>query len=120
VTPQEGDSLKNALLSRTPAERQQLLESRITEQVARVLGFSATKFDRQESLINLGLDSLMAIELRNRLNNEMGVNLPVMKIMEGVSITSLAEVMLEQWALTQLQSASPSAELDDSMEEIAL
>ena len=120
VTPQEGDSLKDTMLSVTPAERQQLLESRITEQVARVLGFPATKFDRQESLINLGLDSLMAIELRNRLNNEMGVHLPVMKIMEGVSITSLAEVMLEQWALTQLQSASPSAELDDSMEEIAL
>ncbi|WP_016953772.1 type I polyketide synthase [Anabaena sp. PCC 7108] len=120
VTPQEGDSLKKAILSGIPAERQQLLESCITEQVASVLGFSAAKFDRQESLINLGLDSLMAIELRKRLNNEMGVNLPVMKIMEGVSITSLAEVMLEQWALTQIQSASPSAELNDSMEEIAL
>ncbi|MEG4836966.1 type I polyketide synthase [Microcoleus sp. B9-D4] len=120
VTPQEGDSLKKAIWSGIPAERQQLLESGITEQVARVLGFSTTKFDRQESLINLGLDSLMAIELRNRLNNEMGVNLSVMKIMEGVSISSLAEVMLEQWALTQIQSASPSTELDDTMEEIAL
>lgn len=116
----KGDSLRNALVSVPPVERQQLLESRLREQVAKVLGFSAAKLDMVESLINLGLDSLTAIELRNRLNNEMGVNLPIIKIMEGVSICSLAELMLEQWALALLQSASLSAELDDSMEEIAL
>jgi aryl carrier-like protein len=118
VTPQERDFLKNALLSGTLEERQQLLESRLTEQVARALGFSATKFDRQESLINLGLDSLMAIELRNWLNDEMGVDLPVMKIIEGLSISSLAKLTLEQLALAKIILSAPlSTEFDDDMEE---
>ena len=63
----------------------------------------------------------MAIELRNRINNEMGVNLPVIKIMEGASISQLAELMLSQLALAEIiTSASPSTELDDNMEEIIL
>jgi len=117
----QGDSLRNALVSAPPVERQQLLESRLKEQVARVLGFSAAKLDMQKSLTNLGLDSLMAIELRNRINNEMGVNLPIIKIMEGASISQLAELMLSQLALAEIiTSASPSTELDDDMEEGSL
>ncbi len=116
-----GDFLHNALLFATPAQRPLLLESRLREQVARILRFSPTKLDRQESLINLGLDSLVAIELKNRINNEMGVNLPVIKIMEGASISQLAELMLSQLALAEIiTSASPSTELDDDMEEGSL
>ena len=115
------DFLHNALLSSTPAQRPLLLESRITEQVARVLGFSPAKLDRQEPLTNLGLDSLTAIELRNRINNEIGVHLPVIKIMEGASISQLAELMLSQLALAGIiTSASPSTELGEDMEEIIL
>jgi NADP-dependent 3-hydroxy acid dehydrogenase YdfG/aryl carrier-like protein len=117
----QGDSLRNALVSAPPVERQQLLESRLREQVAKVLGFSAAKLDMLESLINLGLDSLTAIELRNWINNEMEVNLPVIKIMEGASIAQLAELMLSQLALAEvIASASPSTELDDDMEEGSL
>jgi acyl transferase domain-containing protein/ubiquinone/menaquinone biosynthesis C-methylase UbiE/acyl carrier protein len=117
----QGDSLRNALVSAPPVERQQLLESRLREQVAKVLGFSAAKLDLQKSLTNLGLDSLMAIELRNWINNEMGVKLPVIKIMEGASIVQLAELMLSQLALAEMiANASPSTELDDDMEEGSL
>ncbi|MEJ6485763.1 amino acid adenylation domain-containing protein [Nostoc punctiforme UO1] len=115
------DSVHNALVSAPPVERQQLLESRLREQVAKVLGFSAAKLDRQKSLTNLGLDSLMAIELRNWIDNEMGVKLPVIKIMEGASIAQLAELMLSQLALAEIiTSTSLFTELDDDMEEGSL
>ena len=121
LTQDRGDFLHNTLVSYPPVERQQLLESRLREQVAKVLGFSTAKLDRLESLTNLGLDSLMAINLRNRINNEMGVNLPVIKIIEGASISQLAELMLSQLALAEIiTSASPSTKLDDDMEEILL
>ena len=113
----QGDSLQNALLVDKTGARPLLLDC-ITEQVARVLGFSAVKLDREEPLSNLGLDSLMAIEVRNWIYNKMEVNLPVIKIMEGVSISQLAELILEELALTQIiQSAPPSTELDEDMEE---
>ncbi|MEH2165184.1 MAG: amino acid adenylation domain-containing protein [Nostoc sp.] len=121
LTQDRGDFLHNTLVSYQAVERQQLLESRLREQVAKVLRFSAAKLDMLESLTNLGFDSLKAIELRNWINNEMGVNLPVIKIMEGASIAQLAELILSQLALAEIiTSASLSTELDDDMEEGSL
>jgi myxalamid-type polyketide synthase MxaB len=117
----EGDSLRNALVSATPTERQQLLASHICEQVAKVLGFSATKLSITDTLTNLGVDSLTAIELRNRLNKETGVYLPVVKIIQGPSISQLTELILEELALTKIMlSALPSTEIPEDMEEISL
>ncbi len=117
----KGDSLRNILVSATPAQRQQLLESRITEQVAKVLGFSAARIDIAESLTNLGFDSLMAIELRSWLNQETGMNLPVVTIMQGPSISQLAELILEELALAKIMLDAPSSsELAEDMEEITL
>jgi acyl carrier protein len=117
----KGNSFRNTLVSAPPAERQQLLKSRITEQVAKVLGFSAARLDIAQSLTSLGLDSLMAIELRSWLNKETGVNLPVMTIMQGPSISQLAQLILEELALVKIMLDAPSSsELALDMEEIAL
>ncbi|MGB7711449.1 MAG: SDR family NAD(P)-dependent oxidoreductase [Microcoleus sp.] len=114
----QGDSLRNALMAAEPAERQQLLESRLCEQVARVLGTSATKLDSSKPLTNLGLDSLMAVELSNRIKSDLSVDVPTMKLMRGPSISQLAELLLEQLALTQIiMSVPPSSELNEDEEE---
>jgi len=83
-------SLISAILAVEPAERQQLLESHIREQLARVLGTSASKLDVERPLHDMRLDSLMAVEMRNRIQTELGVDVPAVKFMEGLSITGLA------------------------------
>ena len=91
----EGDSLRNALMAAESAERRQLLESRLREQVARVLGTSPAKLDSSKPLTNLGLDSLMAVELSNRINNlQLDVTVSSLKLLEGISITQLATSLL--------------------------
>jgi acyl carrier protein len=114
----KGDSFYNALIESEPADRQQLLESRLCEQVARVLGTSAAKLDSSKPLTNLGLDSLMAVELSNRIKSDLSVDVPTMKLMRGPSISQLAEQLLEQLALTQItMSVPPSSELNEDEEE---
>jgi len=121
VHPSEGDWLYNAFLSATPAKLEQLLLSRITEQVARVLGIADTDLDIAQPLTQLGLDSLMAVELTNRIKSEMGMNLPTAEIMQGLGISQLVELLLEQLALTRIVKSVPlSAELSEEMEEITL
>jgi acyl carrier protein len=114
----QGDSVYNALMEGEPADRLQLLESRLCEQVARVLGTSAAKLDNSTPLTNFGLDSLMAVELSNRIKSDLSVDVPTMKLMRGPSISQLAELLLEQLALTQIiMSVPPSSELNEDEEE---
>ncbi|HLO89367.1 MAG TPA: SDR family NAD(P)-dependent oxidoreductase [Nostocaceae cyanobacterium] len=87
---------KNALLAAEPQERRQLLESYLHEQVARILRMPISKLDVQQPLTNLGLDSLMAIELKNQVENNLEVLIPVTKLLEGPSITQLAEELFQQ------------------------
>ena len=100
-------SKRSALLAAEPAERDQLLRSYLTEQVARVLGLSASKLDVQQPLSNLGLDSLMAVELKNRIAVDLGVNLPLVKFLSGPSIEQAAKELLHLLTSeTSLSSAS--------------
>jgi aryl carrier-like protein len=117
----EKNSSPNAFLSATPVEQEELLESYIKEQVARIMGISIAKLESTQSLIQLGLDSLMAVELSNRLKSEIGVNVLTRIFMQGLSISQLAERALEQLALKSIKlSVSPSAEVSEDTEEFTL
>ncbi|MCC5600905.1 type I polyketide synthase [Nostoc favosum] len=92
----ERDSLEKGLLAASSAERQQMLELRVSEEVAKILGTSIAKLDIKQPLTNLGLDSLMAVELSNRLKKELGVDVPTMKLLGGTSIAQLAQEQVQQ------------------------
>ena len=87
---------RSAILDAAPAERAQLLQSYVTEQVARVLGLSPSQLDIQQPLTNLGLDSLMAVELKNRISADLGVNVPMVKFLQGFSVAQAATQLLDQ------------------------
>ena len=79
-----------------PSDRQEFLEKNISEQLAKVLGTSASKIDRGKSLLNMGLDSLMAVEIGNRIQTSLNVNIPPVKFMEGITIKGMAEYIIQQ------------------------
>ncbi len=95
---------RTALLAAEPAERFQLVQSYVTELVARVLGQAASKVDLQQPLSNLGLDSLMAVELKNRIATDLGVNIPMVTFLSGPSVEQAATQLLRL-----LTSEAPAA-----------
>jgi acyl carrier protein len=103
----EGSSLVDALLAVDPAERQQFLSTQIRDQLARVLGTSPAKVDMEQPLINLGIDSLMAVEIGNQIQAMAGVEVPAMKFMEGVSIAGLSAYVIEQMSGEEVPAAVP-------------
>jgi acyl transferase domain-containing protein/acyl carrier protein len=96
---------RGAILDADSAKRPQLLQSYVTEQVARVLGLSPSQIDIQQPLTNLGLDSLMAVELKNRISADLGVNVPMVKFLQGFSVTQAATLLLD---LMTAEAAGPS------------
>ena len=64
--------LSARLAAATPDERRRLLDTLVRESVGRVLKIAPARLDPRKVLGSLGLNSLMAMELRNRLEAALG------------------------------------------------
>src|SRR5262249_54881066 len=71
-----GSSLRAKVAALAASERARALLELVTNAVSTVLGASPTGIDADRPLGEIGLDSLMAVELRNRLASLAGVRLP--------------------------------------------
>jgi malonyl CoA-acyl carrier protein transacylase len=86
------------LLEATPViERQGLLAAHVCQQVAKVLGLaSPEKIEPGQKLIDLGLDSLMAIEFRSHLQSSLKCSLPSTLIFDYPTIGALVNYLSEE------------------------
>lgn len=84
-----------AAFKAAPAEeRQAVVLEHLRGRLAAVLGVPAEKIDPQRGLNQIGLDSLMAVELRIAIEHLMGIDLPVMGLMQGENLVELAARIL--------------------------
>jgi acyl carrier protein len=102
-----GTSPRQLLLAVSGEKRKELLLSLVKDKVARVLGAASASLDVQKPLTELGLDSLMAVELRNWIEGELRVNLPVVELMKGPSVSRLGELLLDQFEGGDPAAAAP-------------
>jgi amino acid adenylation domain-containing protein len=91
-----GDSMAARILEASPEKRLGLVEDLIAAQVGAVLGTEATRLDKDTPLTNLGLDSLMAIELVNRIEEKLGMSMPMGSVLNGPNIRDLSLPVLEK------------------------
>lgn len=97
-----------AVLAASGAERIKLLESFIRDVAARVLGMPASQIDPARPLNEFGLDSLLGIELVNRIEEGLALRFPVEKIMGGPSIQRLAKILAESIPAAAPAQAHPA------------
>ncbi|QKW37584.1 SDR family NAD(P)-dependent oxidoreductase [Actinomadura sp. NAK00032] len=82
--------LRMRLASLAPDEQDELLLETVRGQVAAVLGHHATDIGRGSTFKELGLDSLTAVELRNRLGTATGTRLPATLVFDHPTPDELA------------------------------
>ncbi len=70
--------------------RQTLVQDYIRQELARIMGVEPRTLEIHQPLSTFGLDSLLALELKNNLEGRLDFSLPMAKLMEGPSIESLA------------------------------
>jgi len=94
--PNTGKNWREELSHLASAEQQPLLEVHIQNRVARVLGIDPQRLDLAQSLNHMGLDSLMAIELKNEIEMGLGITLSMATLIRGPSIQELAQQIVSQ------------------------
>jgi amino acid adenylation domain-containing protein len=85
---------REALAALPAGERGPALVTALRERVGRVARISPSRLDADRPLTALGLDSLMAIELENELEEALGTHLPLTRLLDGATLADLAGDLL--------------------------
>jgi acyl carrier protein len=75
-------------------ERRDILVDYIQGEAARVMGMDDESPDPELGFFDMGLDSLMAVELKNHLSMGLGVSLPATMVFRYPNIGTLARFLL--------------------------
>jgi len=96
---EETGGLAQRLRDAPAEERRQMLLEIVRSEVARVLGYASPEgVDPKRAFKELGFDSLMAVELRNRLDSATGLQLPATVVFDYPNPTVVAEYLLSEIA----------------------
>jgi myxalamid-type polyketide synthase MxaE and MxaD len=83
-------SFRAQLLETEPSRRQEVFERYLVTQLAQVLRLPVSRVDPARPMGQLGLESLMALEFRNRLEASLGVKLSATVVWNHPTIQALA------------------------------
>jgi acyl carrier protein len=110
-------SLREELQGTTPARRRGLLQDRIAGEAARILGIDPDRpLDPERPLQELGLDSLMAVELRNALGQAVERELPATLLFDHPTLASLVD-FVAAGVLDEVTAAADDGVDDDDLSE---
>ena len=102
-------ALAQRLRDASPIERRGLLLDQLRAALARVLGASRDALREDRGFAEMGMDSLMSIDLRNRLQRALGAPLPASLVMDHPNLDRLADFLLgEVLALDEGAGAEPA------------
>ncbi|GFE67450.1 type I polyketide synthase [Chroococcus sp. FPU101] len=125
IQPKQQSDILQQIIAKRGSERQAFLIAYLQAEIGKVLGLPATQLPQQEQgFFDIGMDSLMSIELRNRLESNLGLSIPATAIFEYPTIKALSQYIIEkglQLADTPLKMLAPtevSASITQELEEL--
>lgn len=97
----------DALADLDPAEAARIMTDRLRARIAAVMGYAdRSAVDATTPLTELGMDSLMAVRIRNTARADFGVEPPVALLLQGASLHDLTIDLIRQLGLTVPGQAS--------------
>ncbi len=81
------------LAAADPAARRLAVERHVRRHAALALGISPARLDAGRSFSGLGLDSLMAVEVRNALERTLGVVVPTVDFLRAESVEAFVDLL---------------------------
>jgi len=103
-------TLRQKLEAAPAAERSALLLQHLRLELGKILGISPETIDLEQGLMDMGLDSLMAVEVRNRLSKSLQQRLPATLIFDYPTLHKLAAYLQSSLGLQWTNSTTAPAE----------
>ncbi len=92
----DGEDIHALLAGKPPEEARDIVQALVAQQVGQILCMAADRIDPARSLHDLGMDSLMAVELALGLEKRFGIQLPAMMLGEGPTVERVAKAIIER------------------------
>jgi myxalamid-type polyketide synthase MxaB len=83
-------AFRNALLAADSGARVAMLRDHFVDELSRIMSLPPEELDVDQPLSEIGMDSLLVMELKNNLETRLAFNIPMSVFLEGPSIGSLA------------------------------
>jgi len=83
------------IIGKTPGEVRSIIQNLVSKEIAQILCVAADRIDPAQSLHDLGMDSLMGVELVLGLEERFGIQLPGMMLSEGPTIERVSARIAE-------------------------
>jgi 1-acyl-sn-glycerol-3-phosphate acyltransferase len=97
-----------ALAAAPEEERPALVEAFLAEVLGRVLGTAAAEIEAERPFDELGLDSLLAVEFMVALNSEFSCEMPVIALLDGMTVRKLAGLVLAEMRIGESSTVKGS------------
>ncbi|WP_157897579.1 type I polyketide synthase [Mycolicibacterium rutilum] len=124
VAPSAGSrtELVERLTNAPVQQRKRLLTDYLRDAVAEVTRVDAAEIREDAGFFDLGMDSLMAVELRRRLEQGLGTEIPVTLVMDQPRLTDAADYLLGEvlGLAEQPVKAAPVVSVERTDEPIAI
>ncbi|OLZ58226.1 hypothetical protein AV521_46190, partial [Streptomyces sp. IMTB 2501] len=119
TTHQHGPALTEQLATLTPTERHEHILTLVRRHTAVVLTQDTPHtIEPNRGFLDQGLDSLTAVELRNRLFTATGIRLPATTVFDHPTPTALTQYLNDQLTPTTTQTTTDTAEVEAGEAEI--
>ena len=99
-------------------QQHELICSYLKQAVCTIMDFEETELDTDRSFIELGIDSLMALELKNKVTRELKIAVPVIRLMEGITVKQLADYIQEAFVQPSKGRLGAPVKLQEAPDQI--
>jgi phthiocerol/phenolphthiocerol synthesis type-I polyketide synthase D len=103
-----------------PVEAQRIITDRLCARIAAVMGYAdPAAVETTQPLTEMGLDSLMAVRIRNTSRADFGVEPPVALLLQGATLADVAADLVRQLDLAEPNDGRQADEVRDRAQQRA-
>jgi acyl carrier protein len=111
---QDAVQWKHLLASMTSQEALEAATEIVVELVAKALRTQPSRVDRSRPFTEMGMDSLMAVELQAGIEGRFGITFSSMRIMSGITVAQIAQTIVAGIVQTETSDVAVAPPAVDS------